>query len=55
VGARDFRTEDSLERLDTKYAQAILQVEGAATVPLGKLDLCVRENSSNETASTHSK
>ncbi|MBN2272082.1 MAG: hypothetical protein JXN61_15820 [Sedimentisphaerales bacterium] len=55
VGARDFRTEDSLERLDTKYAQAILQVEGAATVPLGKLVLCVRENSLDEKTSPNSK
>ena len=55
VGARDFRTEDSLERLDTKYAQAILQVEGAATVPLGKLVLCVRENSRDDKASPNSK
>ena len=27
VGARDFRTEDRLERLDTKYVQAILELE----------------------------
>lgn len=40
VGARDFRSEDTFERLDTKYAQAILQMEGAASVPLGKLVLC---------------
>ncbi len=44
VGARDFRSEDTFERLDTKYAQAILQVEGAASVPLGKLVLCQRDN-----------
>jgi len=48
VGARDFRSEDTLERLDTKYAQAILHVDGAASVPLGKLVLCVRENSHTE-------
>jgi multidrug resistance efflux pump len=40
VGARDFRTEDSLERLDTKYAQAVLQLEEAAPVALGKIVLC---------------
>lgn len=55
VGARDFRTEDSLERLDTKYAQAILQVEGTASVPLGKLVLCVRENGQAEIAPLDSK
>jgi multidrug efflux pump subunit AcrA (membrane-fusion protein) len=43
VGARDFRTEDSLERLDTKYAQAILQMEGNTDIPLGKLVLCERK------------
>jgi len=43
VGARDFRTDDSLERLDTKYAQAILQLETAAPVPLGKVVLCERQ------------
>ncbi len=42
VGARDFRSEDSFERLDTKYAQVILRVGKAASVPLGKLVLCVR-------------
>lgn len=42
VGARDFRSEDTFERLDTKYAQAILQVEGTTSVPLGKLVLCTR-------------
>jgi multidrug efflux pump subunit AcrA (membrane-fusion protein) len=46
VGARDFRTEDSLERLDTKYAQAILQlekVEKATPITLGKIVLCERQ------------
>ena len=42
VGARDFRTEDSLERLDTKYAQAVLHLEGNTHIPLGKLVLCER-------------
>jgi len=45
VGSRDFRSEDTFERLDTKYAQAILEMEHAASVPLGKLVLCVRANS----------
>ena len=43
VGARDFRTEDSLERLDTKYAQAILHLDNRPDVPLGKLVLCERD------------
>jgi len=55
VGARNFRSEDTFERLDTKYAQAILQVEGAASVPLGKLVLCVRKNSRTEKASPDAK
>jgi multidrug efflux pump subunit AcrA (membrane-fusion protein) len=41
-GARDFRTEDTLERLDTKYVQAILQLEDAVESPLGSLVLCER-------------
>ena len=44
VGARDFRTEDSLERLDTKYAQAILQLEEATPITLGKIVLCERQH-----------
>ncbi|MBP7868155.1 MAG: biotin/lipoyl-binding protein [Acidobacteria bacterium] len=44
VGSRDFRSEDTFERLDTKYTQAILQLEGTASVPLGKLVLCTRDN-----------
>lgn len=43
VGARDFRTDDSLERLDTKYAQAILHMEAATPVALGKIVLCERQ------------
>jgi len=42
VGAREFRSEDTYERLDTKYAQAILRMEGGPPLPLGKLVLCVR-------------
>jgi len=44
VGARDFRTDDSLERLDTKYAQTILQLDEAASIPLGKVVLCERQH-----------
>ncbi len=40
VGTRDFRTEDSLERIDTKYAQAILEFENAQSIKIGKLVLC---------------
>jgi multidrug resistance efflux pump len=54
VGARDFRTEDSLERLDTKYAQAILEMDGASATPLGKLVLCVRETAAADGASSGS-
>ncbi|NLB83432.1 MAG: hypothetical protein GX791_04215 [Synergistaceae bacterium] len=42
VGARDFRTEDALERLDTKYAQAVLHLKGTTSLPLGKLVLCIK-------------
>lgn len=42
VGARDFRTDDALERLDTKYGQAILRFDEAVDIPLGKLVLCER-------------
>jgi len=45
VGARDFRTDDSLERLDTKYAQAILRFEDASDIPLGKIVVCERMDS----------
>jgi len=41
-GTRDFRTEDSLERLDTKYVQAIVQLEDTVEAPLGSLVLCER-------------
>lgn len=44
VGTRDFRTEDALERLDTKYAQAILHLKEATNIPLGKLVICERAN-----------
>jgi multidrug efflux pump subunit AcrA (membrane-fusion protein) len=43
VGARDFRTDDSLERLDTKYAQGILQLDEAASIPIGTVVLCERQ------------
>ncbi len=42
VGSRDFRSEDRLERLDTKYAQAILVLEGDCDSPIGLLVLCER-------------
>lgn len=42
VGARGFRTEDRLERLDTKYAQVVLKLETAGPLPLGLLVLCER-------------
>lgn len=48
VGTRDFRTEDSLERLDTKYAQAILEFEKASPVPIGKLVLCEKAQKDNK-------
>ncbi|HDR15487.1 MAG TPA: biotin/lipoyl-binding protein [Desulfobacteraceae bacterium] len=48
VGSRDFRSEDTFERLDTKYAQAILQMKDAVSVPIGKLVLCVRANNHTE-------
>ncbi|RME58288.1 hypothetical protein D6779_06700 [Candidatus Parcubacteria bacterium] len=44
VGARDFRTEDPRERLDTKYIQAILQPEDNLESPLGSLVLCERSD-----------
>jgi len=43
VGARDFRTDDSLERLDTKYAQAVLQLDAAAAVRIGTVVICERQ------------
>uniref|UniRef100_A0A7C4RTN6 HlyD family secretion protein n=1 Tax=Desulfatirhabdium butyrativorans TaxID=340467 RepID=A0A7C4RTN6_9BACT len=42
TGSRDFRTEDALERLDTKYGQAILELEGDIDIPLGSLVSCER-------------
>ncbi len=35
MGERDFRTEDRLERLDTKYLQTILRLETTQDLPLG--------------------
>lgn len=40
VGARGFRTEDRLERLDTKYAQAVLRLNTTNALPLGLQVLC---------------
>jgi RND family efflux transporter MFP subunit len=42
VGARDFRTEDRLERLDTKYAQVILRLDGPTAAPIGLPVVCTR-------------
>jgi multidrug efflux pump subunit AcrA (membrane-fusion protein) len=42
VGTRDFRSEDALERLDTKYAQGILQLQDDADASLGSLVVCER-------------
>jgi len=47
TGMRDFRTEDALERLDTRYAQAVLEFDGEATAPLGLLVLCERPENAN--------
>jgi hypothetical protein len=44
VGARDFRTEDRFERLDVKYIQAILTVDGLNDVPIGLMVICERED-----------
>ncbi len=40
MGARDFRTEDPLERTDTKYQQAIVTFDSLSDVPLGLLVQC---------------
>ena len=42
VGTRGFRTEDRLERLDTKFAQAVLELKATEPLPLGLLVLCER-------------
>lgn len=42
VGARGFRTEDRLERLDTKFAQVVLEMESTNSLPLGLLVQCER-------------
>jgi len=42
VGTRDFRTDDRLERLDTKYIQVILELETTVDAPIGLLVLCER-------------
>jgi multidrug efflux pump subunit AcrA (membrane-fusion protein) len=48
VGARDFRTEDRLERLDTKYIQVILELETPQDLPIGLLVLCERLDVTSE-------
>jgi len=45
VGARDFRTEDRLERIDTKYAQAVLKLDGLPETPIGMQVVCERISS----------
>jgi multidrug efflux pump subunit AcrA (membrane-fusion protein) len=35
IGTRDFRTEESLERLDTKYNQVIVELRNSREVPIG--------------------
>jgi multidrug resistance efflux pump len=40
VGTRDFRTEDRLERFDTKYGQAILQLEAQTPTRIGMQVVC---------------
>ena len=40
MGARDFRSEDPLERIDTKYQQVIVTCDSLANVPLGLLVQC---------------
>ncbi|MBN1852565.1 MAG: hypothetical protein JW829_07565 [Pirellulales bacterium] len=42
VGSRDFRTEDRLERLDTKYVQVIMELESPQDPAIGLLVLCER-------------
>ena len=43
VGTRDFRTEDRLERIDTKFAQAVLELEAPTDTPIGMQVVCERE------------
>ncbi|MGC8841327.1 MAG: efflux RND transporter periplasmic adaptor subunit [Candidatus Sumerlaeaceae bacterium] len=44
VGSRDFRTEDPLERLDTKFGQAVVRLESLKKpVPIGLVVLCERQ------------
>ncbi len=40
MGARDFRTEDPLERTDTKYQQVIVTFDSFYDVPIGLLVQC---------------
>lgn len=40
MGARDFRSEDPLERTDTKYQQVIVTFDSLSDVPLGLLVQC---------------
>lgn len=51
MGARDFRTEDPLERIDVKYQQVIVQLDTLVKVPLGLLVQCELWNENNKNAS----
>ena len=42
VGTRDFRTEDRLERIDTKFAQAVLELDAPTEAPIGMQVVCER-------------
>jgi hypothetical protein len=46
MGARDFRTEDPPERIDTKYQQVIVTLDSSYHVPIGLLVQCdlIKEN-----------
>lgn len=44
VGERDFRSEDSRERLDTKYLQALLRLKTRKNPPIGLQVLCERSS-----------
>jgi len=52
VGTRDFRTEDRLERMDTKYAQAILRLEDPTESPIGIQVICERQGVPSQSSST---
>lgn len=51
VGTRDFRTDDRLERMDTKYAQAILRLENPTATPIGMQVICERQGAPSQSRS----